>query len=191
MTWVPGSSWRLTASANTADGLLGSTTHSIRVFQDFFVDIDFPVALTQGDRVSVPVAVFNYLKEEQKVELKVERQDWFELREGDVKTVTIKSGEVKAVYFPIRVKGIGHHTLTVHARGTRLSDAVKRSVEVVPDGKMIELVLNDRLEANTNRVLEIPANAIDGASKILFKAYPGVFASVMDGLEGMLRLPGG
>ncbi len=183
--------WRLTASANTPDGLLGSTTHAIRVFQDFFVDIDFPVALTQGDRVSVPVAVFNYLKEDQKVELKVERQDWFELREEETKVVAMKPGEVKAVYFPIRVKGIGRHTLTVHARGTRVSDAVKRSVEVVPDGKMIEIVYNDRLDGAVQRVLEIPPNAIEGASKIVFKAYPGVFASVMDGLEGMLRMPGG
>ena len=33
--------------------------------------------------------------------------------------------------------------------------------------------------------------SIDGATKMLFKAYPGVFASVMDGLEGLMRMPGG
>ena len=37
-------------------GELGAAEQGIRVFQDFFVDIDFPVALTQHDEVSVPVA---------------------------------------------------------------------------------------------------------------------------------------
>ena len=56
---------------------------------------------------------------------------------------------------------------------------------------MVEAVLNDRLETGLRHVFEVPENAIDGASKIVFKAYPGVFASVLDGLEGMLRMPGG
>ena len=53
--------------------------HGVTVFQDFFVDIDFPVALTQNDVVAVPIAVYNYLKEDQTVSLKVSREDWFEL----------------------------------------------------------------------------------------------------------------
>jgi hypothetical protein len=54
--------WRLTALANAQDGRLGSATAPIRVFQDFFVDIDLPLALTQGDEVSMPVAVHNHLE---------------------------------------------------------------------------------------------------------------------------------
>ncbi len=33
----------------------------LRVFQDFFIDIDLPVALTQNDEISIPIAVYNYL----------------------------------------------------------------------------------------------------------------------------------
>jgi uncharacterized protein YfaS (alpha-2-macroglobulin family) len=43
--------------ASTTHGALGSGTSSIKVFQDFFVDLDLPVTLTQGDRVSIPAAV--------------------------------------------------------------------------------------------------------------------------------------
>jgi uncharacterized protein YfaS (alpha-2-macroglobulin family) len=50
--------WRLTVLGNSSDGALGSTTLPIRVFQDFFVDIDLPVAFTQGDEVSVPRCPF-------------------------------------------------------------------------------------------------------------------------------------
>ena len=55
----PPGGWR--PRAVSRNGELGSATSGLRVFQDFFVDIDLPVALTQHDEVSVPVAVYNYL----------------------------------------------------------------------------------------------------------------------------------
>src|SRR5581483_8792313 len=41
--------WRLSASANSKGGALGGATVPLKVFQDFFVDIDLPVSLTQQD----------------------------------------------------------------------------------------------------------------------------------------------
>ncbi|HZU34534.1 MAG TPA: alpha-2-macroglobulin family protein, partial [Gemmataceae bacterium] len=55
--------WRLTASASSQGGLLGGVSAPLRVFQDFFVDLDLPVSLTQHDEVAFPVAVYNYLSE--------------------------------------------------------------------------------------------------------------------------------
>ena len=183
--------WRVTASANSAGGLLGGATGAIRVFQDFFVDIDFPVALTQNDEVSVPVAVFNYLKEEQEVRLVAEEGDWYELLGEREQRVRMGPGEVKAVYFPLRVVKIGRQALTVKAFGTEMSDAVKRVVEVVPDGKRVEEVVNDRLKGSISRRFEIPADAIADSTKIVCKCYPGVFSQIMEGVEGMLGAPHG
>jgi hypothetical protein len=184
-------SWRLTAMANTRNALMGSTTQGITVFQDFFVDIDFPVSLTQNDYVWVPVAVFNYMKESQKVKLEAEAGSWFELLDDPTKIIEIGSNEIKAVYYKIRVTKIGNHSFTVKAAGTKFSDAVRRSVEVVPDGKKYEQVYNGKLPASMTHRLEIPAASIDGSSKIIFKVFPGVMAQIVDGLDGMLRLPGG
>jgi len=52
--------WRMAMLASTQHGALGSGTSSLKVFQDFFIDLDLPVTLTQGDRVSIPVGVYNY-----------------------------------------------------------------------------------------------------------------------------------
>ena len=54
----------------------------MRVFQDFFVDLDLPVALTQNDEVAFPVAVYNYLKTPQTVKLELQHEPWFELLDG-------------------------------------------------------------------------------------------------------------
>src|SRR5207248_1108895 len=64
--------WRLTALASTQDGRLGSATRRLRVFQDFFVDLNLPAALTVGDEVAVPVGVFNYLPASQTVRIPAE-----------------------------------------------------------------------------------------------------------------------
>ncbi|MBI2921682.1 MAG: hypothetical protein HYY18_11420 [Planctomycetes bacterium] len=185
--------WRLTASASAMDGRLGSATRGLLVFQPFFVDIDFPVALTQNDSVSVPVAVYNYLKEPQQVSLKLLLEDWFEL-DGDPRaTLALEPGEVRAVKFRIRAKGLGRRRLTVYAWGAdeAARDAIRREVDIVPDGKMVEIVWNDRLGGPLARRIALPGNSIPGTTKIFAKVYPGVFSQVVEGVEGMLGMPHG
>src|SRR5262249_34532828 len=71
--------WRLTASAVTADGRLGAAREKIKVFQPFFVDVNLPVALTRGDELAVPVVVYNYLDKAQEVELTLADAPWLTL----------------------------------------------------------------------------------------------------------------
>ncbi|MBN1974943.1 MAG: hypothetical protein JW787_14980 [Sedimentisphaerales bacterium] len=183
--------WRLTCMASSLSGQLGSTTSGINVFQDFFVDIDFPVSLTQNDEVSVPVAIYNYLKTDQKINLAVEKEDWFELKDSGERTVTLAPSEVRAVYFTIVAKKIGFQKFTVTARGSKKSDAIARTVEIVPDGKEFLVNESGRLKGNISHTINIPDKAIDDASKIFVKVYPGVLSQVVEGLDSMLRMPGG
>src|SRR5262249_40857492 len=71
--------WRLTASASSRGGLLGGVEAPLKVFQDFFVDLDLPVVLTQNDEVSIDIAVYNYLKDRQRVQIELQKEDWFEM----------------------------------------------------------------------------------------------------------------
>src|SRR5262249_33669925 len=114
--------WRLTASASSRTGLLGASTAPLRVFQDFFVDLDLPVALTQTDEVAFPVAVYNYLEQEQTVTLTLKKEPWFDLLDGDNRrTLTLKANEVTAVRFRIKAKRVGTWPLEVEARGSKMS----------------------------------------------------------------------
>lgn len=185
--------WRMTASASSADGRLGSATRGLLVFQPFFADIDFPVALTQNDEVSVPVAVYNYLKDAQDVNLKVEQEDWFELQGSPRATLSLGPGEVRAVHFRVKVKGLGRRRLTVYAWGAdeAARDAIRREVEIVPDGQMVEVVLNSRLDTPISTKIPLPACSIPGTTKIFAKIYPGVLSQVVEGVEGLLGMPHG
>ncbi|MBU0551648.1 hypothetical protein KKF91_02630 [Myxococcota bacterium] len=184
--------WRVTALANTMTGLLGSTEAGVRVFQDFFVDIDFPAVLTRGDAYSVPVAIYNYLDEPQTVRLEVVAGDWYELLDGQaVIEIVLGPGEVTGVRLPLRVHKVGVHELTVYAYGSRLQDAVARAVRVEPDGQLVERVMSGRLEGPISEAIRVPAEAIEGSGKLLVKIYPGLFASIVEGLDGVLRMPSG
>ena len=185
--------WRLTALASSQDGRLGFTTRGVRVFQDFFVDVDLPVSLTQGDEISIPVGVFNYLPDAQEVRLVVEPESWFELLDEDLaeQTLTIASNDIEVVYFPIRVLKFGRRGFQVTAWGEQMSDAIRREVSVAPDGKEFRFSESDWLREDEEFEVGIPPEAVPDTGYVEVKVYPGVMSQVVEGLEKILRLPSG
>ena len=185
--------WRMTALASTQDGRLGSTSAPLRVFQDFFIDLDLPLALTVGDEVSVPVGVFNYLEAPQTVRLELEQASWFELLDEPEKVIDIAANDISVVYFRVRALQFGSQPFKVTAWGSQMSDAIQKDVRVYPDGKQITFTESDRLEPGTpvRQIVTIPADAIPGTQSLLVKIYPGVLSQVVEGLDSILRMPNG
>jgi hypothetical protein len=187
--------WRMAMLASTAHGALGSATSSLKVFQDFFVDLDLPVTLTQGDRVSLPVAVYNYSGARGDVSLKLQKDDWFSLiDDSPEKSVTVDSARVGGSQFTLEAKRIGKFKLTLSARmngDANRADIVVREIEVIPNGREQNLVFNGRLESNVQHELKFPATSIPDATKIFVRLYPGPLSQVIEGMDSILRMPGG
>jgi uncharacterized protein YfaS (alpha-2-macroglobulin family) len=181
--------------ASTTHGALGSATSSLKVFQDFFVDLDLPLTLTQGDRVSVPVAVYNYSGTRGDVGLKLQADDWFSLVDDvSEKAVSVESAQVGGSQFTLEAKRIGKFNLTLSARmnsGANRADVVVREIEVIPNGREQNLVFNGRLENTVQHELNFPATSIPDASKIFVRLYPGPLSQVIEGMESILSMPGG
>ena len=184
-------SWRVTALTNTLDGAIGSSLDSIRVFQDFFVDIDFPVSLTQNDEISVPVGIYNYLNVEQNITLEAESEDWFEMTGDSAINVTVPANSVTSAYFPIKVLKIGTHGMTIFAHGSQMSDAIKRTVTVKPDGIMEDKSESAIFSGSKTIKLTIPENAIPDSAELFVKIYPGFMSQAVEGLDSILQLPYG
>jgi len=184
-------SWRLSVLASSADGALGSRDHGITVFQPFFVDLDLPVALTQNDEISLPVALYNYLDQAQEVELELLEGSWFAIDGSRKLTVRLQPNEVTARFFRIKAKAPGKHQLTVYARGARKSDAIRRDIRVEPDGVPVETTFSDSLVGEISHDIALPPGAIPGSEYLEIKVYPGAFAQAVENLDSMLRMPGG
>jgi uncharacterized protein YfaS (alpha-2-macroglobulin family) len=189
--------WRMAMLASTRSGVLGTGTSSLKVFSDFFVDLDIPITLTQGDRVSIPIAVYNYSGKSGNVCLKLQQEDWYGLdNETAEKTVDVESSRVGSSQFTIQANRIGKFKLTLTARmsgtgnATR-NDIVVREVEVVPNGREQNLVFNGRLETSVRHDLQFPANAIPDATTLFVRLYPGPLSQVIEGMDSILSMPGG
>jgi uncharacterized protein YfaS (alpha-2-macroglobulin family) len=190
--------WRMAMIASTQQGALGTSTSSLKVFQDFFVDLDLPVTLTQGDRVSIPVAIYNYSDSRGDVNLQLQSDDWFSLVEDTgEKSVAVDSARVGNSQFTLEAKRIGKFKLTLAARMNRGSanadraDIVVREIEVIPNGREQSLVFNGRLENTAEHELAFPPNSIPEASKIFVRLYPGPMSQVVEGMDAILRMPNG
>jgi uncharacterized protein YfaS (alpha-2-macroglobulin family) len=189
--------WRMAMLASTEHGALGTGTSSIKVFQDFFVDLDLPVTLTQGDRVSIPVAVYNYSGVRGDVSLNLQPDNWFSLvDDSSEKGVSVDSNRVGASQFTLEAKHIGKFklTLSAHMKGAASrADIVIREVEVVPNGREQNAVFNGRLESqhDVQHNVDFPAAAIPDASKIYVRLYPGPLSQVIEGMDSILRMPFG
>ncbi len=187
--------WRMAMLASTKLGALGSGSASLKVFQDFFTEMDLPVTLTQGDEVSIPVAVYNYSGSRGDVRLRLENAGWFSL-ESDAaeKNVSVESGRVGATQFSISAKRIGKFRLTLKAEmtgGAKRADIVVREIEVVPNGREQSLVFNGRLDSAAQRHVDFPAAAIPGANTLFVRLYPGPLSQVVEGMDSLLRMPFG
>jgi A-macroglobulin complement component/alpha-2-macroglobulin family protein/MG2 domain-containing protein/carboxypeptidase family protein/A-macroglobulin receptor/macroglobulin-like protein len=187
--------WRMAMMASTAHGLLGSGTSSLKVFQDFFVDLDLPVTLTQGDRVSIPVGIYDYASGPGEVSLQLQPSDWYTLVEDTAdKSLAVEPGRVGGSQFTLEAKRIGKFKLTLaaHMKGAaNRADIVVREIEVIPNGREQSMVFNGRLETTAAGALAFPAGAIPDASKVLVRLYPGPLSQVIEGMDSLLRMPFG
>jgi hypothetical protein len=190
--------WRMAMLASTQSGALGSGESSLKVFQDFFIDLDLPVTLTQGDSVSIPVAVYNYSAKAGEVTLKLQPGDGFALENDSAeKSVMVDSGRVGGAQFTLVAKRIGKFKLTLAAHmagdaaGEVRDDVVVREIEVVPNGQEQDLVFNGTLDGTVKHELKFPKGAIPDATSVLVRLYPGPLSQVIEGMDSILRMPGG
>jgi hypothetical protein len=195
--------WRMALLASTQSGALGSATSSLKVFQDFFADLDLPVTLTQGDQVTIPAAVYNYTGSAGDVELTLQPDtdsgDWYSLVDDNAaKNLHVDAGQVGGARFTLQANRIGQFKLTLSAHMTGSSerrDIVVREIEVVPNGREQDQVFNGTIDAPANAAVEHsiqpPVAAIPDASKILVRLYPGPLSQVVEGMDALLRMPYG
>ncbi len=183
--------WRVSASAVTTAGQLGSTTTGLEVFQSFFVDAVLPVALTQHDEVTVPVSIYSYVDEAQTVTLSVAAADWFELLGETTTEIVVEPRQVSRMDVRLRALEPGKHELTLRASTPTVADAVRRAVTVHPDGRAVTEVVNRRLSGKATIDVTVAEDAIAGAGELFLKLYPSPISQVSEGLDGIFRKPHG
>ncbi len=94
--------WKMYTIASTKNGKVGFAEKEVTAFQSFFVDLDPPKFLTEGDEIFLPTQVRNYTEKKQRVAVTMTTADWFSFIDGDKKQVDVGSGQSENAVFGSR-----------------------------------------------------------------------------------------
>ena len=184
--------WKMSLIGSTLDGQLGLAETEFRAFQPFFVEHDPPRVLTEGDEISLPVVVRNYLASAQDVRLELKPEGWFTLLGPSEKRARVAAGDSARETFDFRAAAsVTDGKQRVTAYGSTDSDAIERTLSVHPDGRQLSnttgRVFNDAATLDVN----FPAATIAGTARAELRVYPNLLAHVVESVEGIIKRPYG
>ncbi|MDT7690623.1 MAG: hypothetical protein QOE46_3382 [Acidobacteriota bacterium] len=184
--------WKMSVIASTEDGKLGIVEREFLAFQPFFIEHDPPRVLTEGDEISLPVVLRNYLERAQGVDVELKPESWFSLAGPARQHAEVPASDSARPIFDLRaVASVREGKQRVTAIGADASDAVEKPVTVHPDGE--ERAQTDAAvfaDAGTLNV-SVPAGVVSGSVRGELKIYPNLAAHVLEGVEAIMKRPYG
>ena len=184
--------WKMVVIGSTEDGQIGLTEKEIKSFQPFFVEHDPPRVLTEGDEISLPIVVRNYLDRTQKVDLEIKPENWFSLVGPARKQTSVAAGDATRETFDLRaIASIKDGKQRITAAGSDDSDAIEKPVTVHPDGDEQSVTAGDILDGSSAIELNIPETTIANSTRGEIKIYPNLMGHVVESVEAIMERPYG
>ncbi|HVF42300.1 MAG TPA: alpha-2-macroglobulin family protein, partial [Pyrinomonadaceae bacterium] len=184
--------WKMSVIASTEDGRVGTYEKEFISSQPFFVEHDPPRVLTEGDRVSLPVVLRNYLERAQPVEVEMKPEAWFALEGTARRREQVPAGEAARPVFDFRaVASVTDGRQRVTALGADASDAVEKPVTVHPDGEERAATGSAIISDAGALSFNVPADAVPNSVRGELKLYPSLAAHLLEGVEAIMKRPYG
>jgi uncharacterized protein YfaS (alpha-2-macroglobulin family) len=184
--------WKLYTVASTKNGKIGVAEKEVTAFQPFFVDLEPPKFLTEGDEIYLPTQVRNYTAAKQKVDVTMAKSDWFSFLSPEKQTIEVASGESENAVFGFKaVAPVKDGKQRVTAIAAKDSDAIEKPVTVRPNGQEIVRTESKLFTGSAAFDVEFPNNALPKTPKAELKIYPNLMAHVTESVEGLLQRPYG
>lgn len=184
--------WKLYTIASTKNGKIGVTEKEITAFQPFFVDLEPPKFLTNGDEISLPVQVRNYTESKQKVNVSMANGSWFSFLNQANQQIEVAANASENAIFGFRaISAIKDGKQKVTAIAPKDSDAIEKAVTVRPNGQEIVKTESQLFRESAAFDINFPANALPKTQKSEMKIYPNLLSHVAESVEGLLQRPYG
>lgn len=184
--------WKMYTIASTKNGRIGVAEKEVTAFQSFFVDLDPPKFLTEGDEIYLPAQVRNYTEKKQRVDVTMGRADWFSIIGSDKQQIDVETnGSQNAVFGFKAVSPVKDGKQRVTAVAQTDSDAIEKPVTVRPNGQEVVRTESKISKGGEKFDIGFPANALPGTQRAELKIYPNLFSHVTESVEGLLQRPYG
>lgn len=184
--------WKMSVIGSTEDGQIGTVEKEIKSFQPFFVEHDPPRILTEGDEISLPVVVRNYLDRSQTVNLEIKPESWFALLGPAAKSLKVAAGDATRGTFDFRANAqVKDGKQRITATGADANDAIEKPVTVHPDGEEKSVTASDVLSDTGVLTLNIPESLVPNSARAELRIYPNLMAHVAESVEAIMARPYG
>jgi uncharacterized protein YfaS (alpha-2-macroglobulin family) len=185
--------WKMSVLASNEAGEVGIAEQELRSFQPFFIGLDPPKILTEGDQISLPVVLRNYTEQAQTVTAEMQPEPWMSILSAAQQSVTIAAGGDGSSVFSFRAtKSAKAATQRVTARNAVAGDAVESELAVHPNGQEISFGTSRVLAGALDSIeLQVPQTAIRGSVDAELRIYPNLTAHVLDAMRGIGATPAG
>lgn len=187
--------WKLSVIGSTVDGQIGFAEKDFAAFQPFFAELDPPRVLTEGDEISLPVVLRNYLNKPQTVTTEIKPENWFSLLGSPRQTNTVNPADTAKAIFDFRVlasvKDGKQRVTAIGSDSSAASDAIEKSVTVHPDGEEVAQTSSQLFGDHAKFDVTIPGDAVNGSTRAELKLYPNLRAHVLESVEAILERPHG
>ncbi|HSP62201.1 MAG TPA: alpha-2-macroglobulin family protein, partial [Pyrinomonadaceae bacterium] len=184
--------WKMSVIGSTEDGQIGTVEKEIKAFQPFFVEHDPPRILTEGDEISLPVVVRNYLDHSQAVNLAIKPESWFALLGPATKSLNVAAGDATRGTFDFRASAsVKDGKQRITATAADANDAIEKPVTVHPDGEEKSVTASDVVSDSGALTLDIPQTALPNSTRAELKIYPNLMAHIAESVEAIMARPYG
>lgn len=174
-------------------GLIGRQERVITSKLPFSMNVKLPLEVSAGDVLRLPLTLTNEQDKALPVSITASFGKLLTLKDGAAPKIdSIPAGERASVYYPLEVTGVmGTSTVHFSADAGGLKDAFTRELKVVPLGfpqfKDISGTLTAKPAIHTFDIGDAKPEAVIAKLKV----YASPLSTIVGGLEGLLREPGG
>ncbi|MDJ0975910.1 MAG: alpha-2-macroglobulin family protein [Planctomycetota bacterium] len=183
---------RVRADAVTATGGLGEADAMIEVRRPLYVEPKFPLEVTAGDRVELPLAIANGTAASVEATLEIVSSTGFTVDPAALTPLSIAADTSARLVLPMTVDAFqGTGEIAVRVTAGEHTDLVRRTMRVVPAGFPIQANVGGVLERKVVHTFTIPEDVDPSSVRTEGAVYPTPLASLQDALKGLLREPHG
>jgi hypothetical protein len=187
-------SFRATAEGFSAGGVAGGGEVAVASKLPLSLDAKLPLEVSSGDRIELPVTVANETEDALEATLEARFGAAVRLASNPAAgPIRLRAGERKSFYFPLEVvaqDGDAEVALVLATRGLR--DELTRKIRVVPRGFPFVAAASGTARPGRRAREELDlAGALPGSIRATVTMYPSPLAAMTQGMEGMIREPGG
>lgn len=187
-------SFKVLAEGSGTEGTPGRGELVIDSRTPMHMEAKMPVALSAGDVVELPVRVSNETDNPLRIKGGIDLPKGLRAMYKQTRLANFSVGgkDAKTFYLSMQAKpGRSSGDLGFWAEAEGLTDRVARTIRVEPVGFPVEQSVSSTVRDTKSAQVAIPKGVVEGSMQARVTFYPSPMASILEGLESILREPHG